>query len=196
MGRFPASVGSPRAEYPSPIADGDPRSGTRGALQARVWDGARPFLCWSSNLLLLSINPRFARMILQGDKTIELHSRAPRRSTDFWLALYATTPERAVIGIVRAREVIVATPEELWVQVQNDCGVGKEEYRRYYEGTVRAVGLRLETPLSFSNPVSLEYLRNLWPGFQPPRSFAYLSDEQIEEVWEHAGLRCIHGAPT
>ena len=101
-----------------------------------------------------------------------------------------------MIGIVRASEVIVATPEELWGQVENDCGVGKDEYRRYYEGSSRAVGLRLETPLSFSNPVSLDHLRNLWPGFQPPRSFAYLSDEQIQEVWGYAGLCCIRGTST
>jgi predicted transcriptional regulator len=87
-------------------------------------------------------------MILQGDKTIELRRRAPRRSTDFWLALYATTPERAVIGIVRAREVIVATPDELWVQVENDCGLGKDEYRRYYEGSSRAVGLRSRSKIT------------------------------------------------
>jgi predicted transcriptional regulator len=132
-------------------------------------------------------------MILQGEKTIELRRRAPRRSTEFWLALYATTPERAVIGIVKAREVIVATPEDLWERVEDACGLGRDEYRRYYEGSSRAVGIRLEDPCSFSNPVSLDRLRNLWPGFHPPRSFAYLSDDQIQEVWGHAGLCCVHG---
>lgn len=139
-------------------------------------------------MLLLSINPRYARMILRGAKTIELRRRAPRCSTDFWLALYATTPERAVIGIVLAREVIVTTPEVLWEQASNACGLDQDEYRRYYEGANRAVGIWLEAPFLFSKPMGLDQLRKSWPGFQPPRSFTYLSQEQTQEVWDHAGL--------
>lgn len=145
-------------------------------------------------MLLLSINPRFAHMILRGDKFIELRRRAPRCSTDFWLALYATTPERAVIGVVRAREVVVATPDELWAQVEDGCGLGGDEYRRYYEGASRAVGIWLEAPISFPNPVTLASLRTAWPGFQPPRSFTYLSHEQRQDVWNHAGQCGISGA--
>ncbi|OJW27633.1 MAG: hypothetical protein BGO49_23075 [Planctomycetales bacterium 71-10] len=138
-------------------------------------------------LLLLSIKPRFAHMILRGEKYVELRRRAPRCPTDFWLALYATTPERAVIGVVRARQVVVATPEELWEQVEDGCGLGGDEYRRYYEGARRAVGIWLEAPIPVPKPVSLESLRIAWPGFQPPRSFAYLSHEQKRDVWSHAG---------
>lgn len=138
-------------------------------------------------MLLFSINPRFAHMILRGEKYVELRRRAPRCSTDFWLALYSTTPERAVIGVVRARQVVVTTPDELWVQVEKGCGLDGDEYRRYYEGTSRAVGIWLEAPISFPNPVSLDSLRTAWPGFQPPRSFAYLSHEQKQDVWSHAG---------
>lgn len=110
-------------------------------------------------MLLFSINPRFVHMILRGEKYVELRRRAPRCSTDFWLALYATTPVRAVIGVVRAREVVVATPDELWAQVEDGCGLGGDEYRRYYEGTSRAVGIWLEAPISFPNPVTLDSLR-------------------------------------
>lgn len=92
-----------------------------------------------------------------------------------------------MIGVVRARQVVVATPEELWEQVEEGCGLGGDEYRRYYEGTRRAVGIWLEAPIPFPNPVSLDSLRIAWPGFQPPRSFAYLSHEQKRDVWSHAG---------
>ena len=139
-------------------------------------------------MLLLSISPRFAHLILSGEKVVELRRRAPRCSTDFWLALYATTPERAVIGVVRAREVVVATPEELWAQVEDGCGLRDDEYRHYYEGARRAVGIWLEAPFSFPKPVSLDSLRIAWPGFQPPRSFTYLSHEQKQDVWDHAGM--------
>lgn len=62
-------------------------------------------------MLLLAIHPHFARMILQGKKTVELRRRAPSRQTNFWIALYSTAPEKALIGLVRAAEVLVDTPE-------------------------------------------------------------------------------------
>lgn len=135
-------------------------------------------------------------MILRGEKTIELRRRAPRCSTEFWIALYATTPERAMIGVVRAHEVLVETPEDLWEQVEDACGVERDEYRRYYEGATRAVGIRLAAPISFSKPVSLDRLRNSWPGFNPPRSFTYLSPEQTQDVWGHAGMCYIGGVAS
>ena len=147
-------------------------------------------------MLLLSINPRFARMILRGEKTVELRRRAPRCSTEFWIALYATAPERAMIGVVRAREVIVGSPDGLWADVEDGCGLGREEYRSYYEGATRAVGIRLSDPIPLMEPIPLDRLRRSWPEFRPPRSFAYLAEERVHELWDHAGMCFIRGAAS
>ena len=144
-------------------------------------------------LLILSIKPRFAHMILRGEKTIELRRRSPRCLTEFWIALYATTPEKAMIGVVRGSEVLVTTPDDLWELVKGGCALEREEYRRYYEGTNRAVGIRLAEPISFSTPVKLDRLRYSWPEFKPPQSFAYLTSEQIQDVWDLAGMCFIRG---
>jgi predicted transcriptional regulator len=119
---------------------------------------------------------------------VELRRRAPRCSTDFWIALYATSPERAVLGGVRAREVIVASPDDLWRQVEDGCGLRGDEYRRYYDGATHAVGIRVEDPITFSSPLKLDWLRSSWPTFTPPRSFTYLSKERIQDLGDHAGL--------
>lgn len=139
-------------------------------------------------MIVLSIRPRFARMILLGEKTVELRRRAPRRSTDFWIALYATAPERAIVGVVRAREVLVGSPDQLWAVVEDGCGLGRDEYRSYFEGAGRAVGIRLTDPVPFEEEIPLDRLRCSWPEFRPPRSFAYLAEERVREMWEHAGL--------
>lgn len=133
-------------------------------------------------------------MILRGEKTVELRRRAPRCSTDFWIALYATAPERAMIGVVRARQVLVSTPAGLWDEVREACGLEHEEYMSYYEGASRAVGLRLSDPISLMEAIPLDRLRLRWPEFRPPRSFAYLPEERVRDIWEAAGMRSIHGA--
>ena len=139
-------------------------------------------------LLVLSIQPRFVRMILSGEKTVELRRRSPRRPPDFWAALYATVPERAILGIVRIREVIVRAPDELWPIVEHNCGLGRHEFRGYYEGASRAVALRLVDPIPFEDRLTLDKLRRLWPEFKPPQSFAYLSRDRTKKLLDHAGL--------
>jgi predicted transcriptional regulator len=145
-------------------------------------------------LLVLSIHPRFAGMILRGEKTVELRRRAPRCPTDFWIAIYSTSPERAMIGVVRASGVLVASPDELWGTVEGGCGLGREEYRSYYQGADRAVGITLSDPTPFTKPVSLDQLRSSWPEFRPPQSFAYLAPERVHDVWGHAGMCFVGGA--
>jgi predicted transcriptional regulator len=141
-------------------------------------------------LLLLAIHPRFARMILRGEKTVELRRRAPNRPAGYWIALYSTSPEKALIGLVRAAEVLIDTPEALWQLVKDGCGVGKDDYRRYYSGANRAVGIRLSDPIEFVEPLHLDNLRCFWPRFTPPRSFAYLGNEEVIEVGNRTGV-CV-----
>ena len=99
-----------------------------------------------------------------------------------------------MIGVVRASGILVAPPDDLWRSVEGSCGVGRDEYRSYFEGANRAVGIMLSDPTPFVSPVSLDQLRSSWPEFRPPRSFAYLSDERVQEVWGHAGMCFIRGA--
>lgn len=134
-------------------------------------------------MLLISINPRFAKMILCGSKTVELRRCSPRNPSILWVALYATTPERSIIGIARAQDIIVATPDELWNLVFDKCGINRDQYDRYYTGSKRAVGIFLDQYYSFSSPMHLDYLRHLWPGFHPPRSFLYLTSKQSDDVF-------------
>jgi len=134
-------------------------------------------------------------MILRGEKTIELRRRSPNRLPEFWIALYATAPEQALIGLVRAAEIIVGSPDALWQQVKDGCGLGQEHYRSYYAGASRAVGIRLVDPIAFSEPLHLARLRCSWPGFRPPRSFSYLGHKELQEVGNHAGV-CILGAKS
>ncbi len=71
---------------------------------------------------------------LAREKTIQLRRRVPSRATDFWIALYASSPEKSLMGVVRAEGRLVDTPESLWPLVREDCGINFEEYLRYFQG--------------------------------------------------------------
>ncbi len=137
-------------------------------------------------MLLFSINPRFAHMILRGEKTIELRRRVPRCSSDFWMALYATSPEQSLVGLVQAVEILVDRPEGLWERVKNGCAISEKDFQSYFARTERAFGIRLNGPLTLEKPLRLDSLRGSWPEFRPPRSFAYLAKPMINAIWEQA----------
>jgi predicted transcriptional regulator len=133
-------------------------------------------------MLFLSIHPRFVERILAGEKTIELRRRRPRSVAGDWIAIYATTPERCLSGIVQIKEVRVGGVRDMWRDARTHAGVTKEEYESYFCGTERSVAIVLANPISFLEPVSLERLREAWPNFQPPQGFGYLDDEQARFV--------------
>ena len=64
-------------------------------------------------MLILTIHPRFAHMISlsRGEKSIESLDAAFRPDRPISLiALYASAPEKSLMGLVRAFQVLVDTP--------------------------------------------------------------------------------------
>jgi predicted transcriptional regulator len=133
-------------------------------------------------MLFLSIHPRFVDKILTGEKTIELRRQRPRSVAGDWIAVYATTPQRQLRGIVQVKEVRVGSVRDMWRHVQDHAAVTKEEYESYFCDTDHAIGIVLDNPISLRTPVSLEELREAWPSFQPPQGFRYLDDAQVQFV--------------
>lgn len=138
-------------------------------------------------MLFLSIHPSFVRKILSGEKTVELRRQRPRCKAGDWIAIYATTPERCLCGIVQVREVQIGEVDEMWQSVRKQAGVTRDQYDTYFTGSKQAVGIVLENPRTLPAPVSLSELRRVWPEFHPPQSFRYLNEDQIEFVNSQVG---------
>lgn len=142
--------------------------------------------------LVLSVKPRFAAKLLEGDKTVELRRVLPRRikAGDF-LLIYSTAPETRFVGFCRVAELLLDSPKALWPKVQRSAGVTRREYLRYFGEASRAVGIQVERPIRLLNEVSLEDSRRYAPGFRPPQSFRYLSslDEGLREALSAAMQR-------
>jgi len=116
--------------------------------------------------------------ILAGEKTVELRRQRPRDVTGQQVVLYATTPEKQLKGIARVTEIRTLPPQNLWHFVEHQGCVSHDEYQRYFAGSDQAVGIFLADAIAFEHPLSLETLRQAWPGFQPPQGFRYLTAEQ------------------
>lgn len=121
--------------------------------------------------ILLSVKPRFAAKLLDGTKAVELRRSFPTLDgTEAFI--YASTPVRAVIGVLQIVEVQVSPVEEIWDAHNQHMALQRHEFDSYLAGRTRACALLVQSHRRFEQPVSLAELRHA--GLTPPQSFRYI----------------------
>ena len=140
-----------------------------------------------SNAIMLSIRPKYADMIFNGTKTVELRRIRPKNLEENDVVLvYVSSPISSIIGAFRVDGIIEKPISELWNNVTSTAGITHEEFNRYFEGAEQGIGIVVKNIRRLETPVALEQLRENWIGFRPPQSFYYASNEQINELFPHA----------
>jgi predicted transcriptional regulator len=132
--------------------------------------------------MLLSIRPRFAELILNGEKTVELRRVRPDLQEGDLVLLYASSPIRELIGTCTAAGLDVGSASALWKLHGKSAGVTRSEYNAYFAGAAHAVGISIKDPRRVLQPRTLAELRARLPGFVPPQSFSYLSAEELKDL--------------
>lgn len=130
--------------------------------------------------LLISIQPRFAKAILDGTKTIELRRTMPTLSAPARALIYASSPTKAIVGWATIDGVLRATPQELWRTQKDSTGVTEAEFDEYFAGRDDAFGYQLTSVERAVSPVSLATLRE--HALEPPQSWRYVSASLAESL--------------
>lgn len=129
------------------------------------------------NAVLLSVKPTFARRLLSGHKTAEVRRRFPSVPSGTVVYVYASTPERTVMGAFHLSAVHKDTPEALWERFEAHLDISNEYFNEYLDGRGEAAVIELRLKESWERTVTLEELR-AEIGVQPPQSFRYLDAAQ------------------
>lgn len=132
-----------------------------------------------SRSLLLSVRPRFARALLEGTKTVEIRRRFPDVPADTTVAIYSSTPDKAVLGTMRSAGLIRSTPAQIWRDYAAVMELTRAQLADYLYGASECSVLKLERPLLWERPVPLIHLRQIL-GLEPAQSFRYLSNRQLD----------------
>lgn len=137
----------------------------------------------SPNILLLSIRHKYANMIFEGGKQVELRRVRPRHLENGDLILvYVTSPEQALVGVLEVEKVIEMSPDELWQIVKDKAGITHEHFHEYYKNSSTGFAIFLKKAFSFESPIKLEQLRKEWSSFRPPQCYHYLKDREFSIV--------------
>lgn len=129
--------------------------------------------------LFLSLRPRFAELLLAGEKTVELRRIQPAVSPGTLVLLYASSPVQALVGTGMVREVRVGSASVIWKQHGSLTGLSRAEYDSYFAGAAAAVAITLRGLNRLARPIPLGELRGGLSWSHPPQSFRYLDAEQV-----------------
>ncbi len=134
----------------------------------------------SPNILLLSIHQKYARLIFEGDKTVELRRVRPRYLNEGDLILvYVKSPREALVGVLEVEKVVEMSPDNLWKIVEDKAGIDYKEFQEYYQKSSVGFAIFLRNYHSFDNPVKLTQLKEEWSDFRPPQCYKYLKEKEI-----------------
>lgn len=124
--------------------------------------------------IMISLEPRHAENILNGNKSVELRRRPMNIEPGSTLWLYAKLPVASIVGKARIKNIYMASPMQLWYQFGHDVGISRKEFFNYFKGTKYGIALVLEEAVRLPVCLSLTTLRQITYRFHPPQFFIRL----------------------
>lgn len=141
---------------------------------------------------IFSLKPRYARMILSGDKTVELRNRVVRLESGTVVWMYATRPVASIVGVAEIEAVVHAEPAEIWQRFAPNICIDKHYFDSYTEHRKCVSALVLRSVETLARSVPLDRIRRSVRAFQPPQFYIRLSPESrlrgtLDTIKEAAG---------
>ncbi|HEY3548523.1 MAG TPA: ASCH domain-containing protein [Propionicimonas sp.] len=118
----------------------------------------------------MSIHPQYAERLLDGSKRVEFRKRplAPDVTT---VLIYATMPVGQLVGAFEIDGYDISSPSAVWETHKSHAGITRSDFRRYFSGHRRAVGILVRDARRLDRPLPLSELDDT---LRPPQSFRYL----------------------
>src|SRR5690606_22830941 len=121
--------------------------------------------------VLLSIKPQFANAILEGKKRFEYRRGLFRRKDVQRVSIYASAPEKKVIGEFLIEDVLSLEPGDLWAKTRRYAGIDKSYFDEYFAGKCQAYAIKVRNPHRYPKPLDLKVAFGM---NRPPQSFCYV----------------------
>jgi predicted transcriptional regulator len=133
----------------------------------------------SGSAILLSVKPKFAELIVEGSKLVELRRTVPAQAVGI-IAIYCSAPTKAIVALADVKETIEAVPSKLWsIAKANGGGLTRAELTAYFDSKQSGFALMLENVRVYAKPVSPA---RVFKSFSAPQSFRYLRDKELKKL--------------
>jgi predicted transcriptional regulator len=133
--------------------------------------------------IILAIRPEFVEEIFAGRKRFEMRRRRPGVDRGGAVYMYCTAPRQAIVGQFTCREVHEANPRELWRRFGALSCLSEDRFSAYFGGVETGFAMELEEVRRWEEPLPLEAIRRLVPGFSPPQFHRRVSPDEPLVQW-------------
>lgn len=125
----------------------------------------------SSRDIIISVKPKFAKLIINSTKKYEFRKTAFRRKVRN-IFIYVTSPVQKIVGYFQYSGYVCGPLEIVWARCKKHAGISEKEFINYYLGRDVAFALKI-IRLKLFKPYLLpkEFLTN----FKAPQTFCYLN---------------------
>lgn len=121
--------------------------------------------------VLLSIKPKYAELILKGEKQYEFRRAIFKSPLVTKVVIYASSPISKVIGEFEIDCILSLSLEELWIRTMELSGIDKEFYDEYFEGKEVGHAIKVKKVKRYSKHKELQDFDIKYA----PQSFAYIN---------------------
>ena len=137
--------------------------------------------------ILISIKPQYARGILAGTKVVEIRKRFSDKWVGCRAVLYASSPQKAIIGEATVRSVVVGSPMDIWNEFGQSVGCSFVEFDAYVGSSKEVNAIELDDVVPYEEPISLAQMSHLLQEeLRPPQSYCDLRLDEAESPWAKA----------
>lgn len=120
--------------------------------------------------VLLSIKPKYAERIFNGDKQYEFRRSIFRNPRVAIIVVYASFPVQRLIGELEIEDVLCAPPHSLWQRTKSAAGISQEDFFEYFAGKDKGYAIKLGKRRRYRRAMILKDRF----GIAPPQSFVYV----------------------
>ena len=122
--------------------------------------------------LMLSIHPRFAELILEGRKRVEIRTRFSPRWAGHRVSIYATSPVRSLVGEADITRVRSGSPSSIWGEYGTTIGCEQDKFDAYTHDRDEIYALELGNVLPYATRVPFAELQP--ERVSPPQAYCRL----------------------
>lgn len=133
----------------------------------------------TGSAILLSVKPKFADLIVDGSKLVELRRTVPAQTVGT-IAIYSSSPVQAIVALADVKETIEASPTKLWaIAKDNGGGLTRAELMDYFDSKKTGFAILLQNVRVYGRPVQPT---KLFEPFSAPQSFRYLTPKELKKL--------------
>lgn len=119
--------------------------------------------------MLLSIKPKYAKVILQDKKGYEFRKKRCRNDITK-IIFYSSSPQKQVVCEAEIDKIIEGSPTKIWEITKDAAGITQKAFYDYYQGRHTAVAYKLKNVVIYKEPRELSD----YGISHAPQSYVYL----------------------